>query len=95
MTIFSMTAPAALGQAGRPPLEVVVYRAGECGSWREAVAMSKAAVRELGLDARVRVVKVRDLDEAKRLKFRGSPSVVVNGVDVEGPEAEGRPAGFG
>lgn len=82
-------------EAGRPPVEVVVYRGGECGSWRRALETAREAVRELGLEAKVRVVEVRDVDEAKRLHFHGSPSVEVNGVDVEGPEVARRPASFG
>ena len=82
-------------EAGRPPIEVVVYRGGECGSWRQALETAKEALRELGLKAKVRVVKVHGAEEAKRLKFHGSPSVEVNGVDVEGPEVEQRPTSFG
>lgn len=94
--ITSLLAAPGVGRSAAPkPLEIVVYRAGECGSWREAVATTKEAVRELGLKAKLRVVIVRDIEEAKRLKFHGSPSVVVNGVDVEGPGVEQRPASFG
>lgn len=81
--------------AGTPPIEVVVYRAGDCGSWREAVATVKAAARELDVKVKVRVVKVRDIDDARRINFHGSPSVVVAGVDVEGPEVDERSASFG
>jgi hypothetical protein len=95
MTIVALAAGAASVDAGGPRLEVVVYRGGACGSWREALETVKEAVRELRVEARVRVVKVRDLEEAKRLGFHGSPSVEVNGVDVEGPEVEQRPTSFG
>jgi hypothetical protein len=83
------------GGPARPPIEIVIYRSGECGAWRDALATSRQSVRELRLDASIRVVKVRDLDEARRLRFHGSPSVEVNGVDVEGPEVGQQPASFG
>jgi protein-disulfide isomerase len=81
--------------AGSPSVEVVVFRSGGCGSWREAVSIVKAAARELVIKTKVRVVKVRDIDEARRLGFHGSPSVVVEGTDVEGPEVAARPASYG
>ena len=81
--------------AGDRSVEVVVYRAGDCGSWREAVDTVKAAARELDVKVKVRVVKVRDIDEARRMNFHGSPSVVVAGTDVEGPEVARRESSFG
>ncbi len=92
--VLALAAPLA-ASAGTPALEVVVYRSGGCGSWREAVATVKAAARELAVKVKVRVVKVRDVDDARRLNFHGSPSVVVAGIDVEGPEVAERPASFG
>lgn len=82
-------------EANRERIEVIIFRGGDCDSWREALATVEQAARELRVDAQVRVVEVRDTEEARRLSFHGSPSVVVNGVDVEGPEVEQRPASFG
>lgn len=92
--VFALAAPL-VASAGTPSIEVVVYRAGDCGSWREAVSTVKEAARELDLKVKLRVVKVRDLDEARRINFHGSPSVVVAGVDVEGPEVAERSSSFG
>ena len=92
--VLALAAPFAVS-AGTPPIEVVVYRAGDCGSWREAVDTVKAAARELDVKVKVRTVKVRDVDEARKMNFHGSPSVVVEGVDVEGPEVAKREASFG
>jgi hypothetical protein len=92
--VLVLAAPLAVS-AGTPSIEVVVYRAGDCGSWREAVDTVKAAARELDVKVKVRTVEVRDIDEARKINFHGSPSVVVEGVDVEGPEVAGREASFG
>lgn len=40
-------------------------------------------VQSLGLDAAIREVEVRDAEEAARLRFFGSPTVQVNGQDVD------------
>lgn len=95
LAVFLALALPLVVNAGTPPLEVVVYRAGDCGSWREAVDTVKAAARELDVKVKVRVVKVRDIEEARRTKFHGSPSVVVSGIDVEGPEVAERESSFG
>lgn len=88
-------ASASVAPANSRTVEVVVLRAGGCGSWREAVETVKAAARELDVRTKVRVVKVRDINDARRLAFHGSPSVVVDGIDVEGPEVAARPASYG
>jgi hypothetical protein len=94
IAVLALAAPSA-ALASAPPVGVVVYRSGDCGSWREAVATVKAAARELNVRAKIRVVKVRDVEHARGLNFHGSPSVLVEGVDVEGPEVAERPASFG
>ncbi len=80
---------------GPPAFEVVVYRSGGCESWREALSTVKSVARELDVKTKIRVVKVRNLDEASRLQFHGSPSVVIEGIDVEGPAVAERPASYG
>jgi len=77
------------------PVEVVVYRSGECGAWKKAVATVKECASELDRKVRIRVVVVRSLAESERLRFHGSPSVAIDGIDVEGPEVEKRPSNLG
>jgi hypothetical protein len=52
-----------------------------CPSWQEALENLKAALEAEGMQAEIRLVNVKDNDEAARLKFLGSPSFRVNGVD--------------
>ncbi len=52
-----------------------------CPSWEGAPENLKVALNAEGLQADIRLVKVEDNDEAARLKFLGSPSFRVNGVD--------------
>jgi hypothetical protein len=53
-----------------------------CSSWRKGLANLQAALSAEGLEAVIRLVKVQDADEAARLKFLGSPSFQVGGVDL-------------
>lgn len=48
--------------------------------------MLAGAMEELGIDQAVEVIDVRGEQEAEQLKFLGSPTIRVNGQDVD-PEA--------
>ena len=52
-----------------------------CPSWQDGLKNRKTALKAEGLKAQVRLVKVRKDKDAERLKFLGSPSYRVNGVD--------------
>lgn len=60
-----------------------------CPNDEPARATAERIVGELGLDAEIVTVDVPDLDTAQRLRFLGSPTVRVDGIDVE-PGADQR-----
>ncbi len=62
-------------------IEVLYIRG--CGSHRSVVEMAQEVVEELELDADIEEVPVRSASVAERLRFLGSPSMRVDGVDVE------------
>jgi hypothetical protein len=69
----------------RPRIDVL-YVDG-CPNHAGARDLLERVVRELRLNAEVRSILVRDQDEAQALRFPGSPTIRVNGRDVEpGPE---------
>ena len=43
----------------------------------------REAVARVGADAELREVEVRDAEDARRLRFLGSPTILVDGVDIE------------
>ena len=53
-----------------------------CPSWESALENLKAALTADGQEAEIRLVKVEDDAEAVRLKFLGSPSFRLNGMDL-------------
>lgn len=63
----------------------VLYFSG-CPNHEPTVALAREVVRELGLEAELREVPVETAEEAEALRFVGSPTVRVNGRDIE-PEA--------
>jgi hypothetical protein len=52
-----------------------------CPSWQPGLENLKAALAAEGIEAEIRMVKVETDEDAARLKFLGSPSFQVNGVD--------------
>lgn len=68
--------------ARRRPLVEILYFDG-CPNHEPAVALVERIDRELGAGAEVRLVNVPDHEAANRLRFLGSPTVRVDGVDVD------------
>ncbi len=66
----------------------VLYFEG-CPNLEPTLELARRVAKELGVDAAVRAIEVRDQQEAERLQFLGSPSVRVHGVDIE-PGADAR-----
>ena len=64
-----------------------------CPNHKPTVDLAREVVEEMGLHAAIREVRVDTAEEAERERFLGSPSVRVNGRDIE-PEARDR-ADFG
>lgn len=60
-----------------------------CPNHQPTVRLAREVVAELGLDAQVEEVEVRTSEDVKRLRFLGSPTVLVDGIDIE-PSARGR-----
>jgi hypothetical protein len=63
-----------------------------CPSYPEAKALLEEVLRERGLDAPVELREVRTHDEAVALRFPGSPTIRVDGRDVDPVGAESTPA---
>lgn len=55
----------------------------ECPFWKETLKLIEEVANDLETEIAVRKVKVSSEDEAKRLKFPGSPTVRINGVDLD------------
>ena len=66
----------------------VLYFEG-CPNHKPAVALVLDVVRGLGLDVEVKEIEVRGPEDTGRLHFLGSPTIQIDGVDVE-PDARNR-----
>ncbi len=55
----------------------------DCPNWPPVATTVDRLARELGVAVDVRLVRVAGADEANRLRFLGSPTVRVDGRDIE------------
>ncbi|MGA2891153.1 MAG: hypothetical protein ABSE51_24370 [Terracidiphilus sp.] len=71
------------------PMQIEVLYCEDCPNHLPTVERINAVLREEGCSADVREVLVPDVSTAKRVNFLGSPTVRVNGIDIE-PAAKDR-----
>jgi hypothetical protein len=64
----------------------------DCPSHEEALALLREVAAELELDQAIEVTEVRSDAEALAHHFPGSPTIRVDGVDIDPAGAEGRAA---
>jgi hypothetical protein len=63
-----------------------------CPSYPEAKAMLEEVLSRRGIDAPIQMHEVRTDDEARELGFPGSPTIRIDGRDVDPAGADSRPA---
>ena len=55
-----------------------------CPSYKQALANIKSALKEKNLQAELKLIAVESEEKAEKVGFQGSPSVRINGKDLEG-----------
>ena len=60
----------------------------DCPSHEEALRRLRHAMEDEGVRAPVTIVKVQTDEEAQTLRFTGSPTIFVDGEDIDPPEAD-------
>jgi hypothetical protein len=68
-------------------MDVVIQYFDGCPGWETARDSVTKATKALHLEAEVTLLKVETDDDAQRLGFRGSPSILVDGSDLFPNEA--------
>ena len=71
----------------RPRVEILYFES--CPNHEPALMLVERLARQLRIEPEIRLVEITDPDAAVELRFLGSPTVRVDGVDVE-PGAEER-----
>ncbi|MGH3092307.1 MAG: DF family (seleno)protein [Gaiellaceae bacterium] len=72
----------------RPRVEILYVQG--CPNHDRTHALVERVAAELRIEPEIELIEVRDADAALQLRFPGSPTVRVNGRDVEPGGTEGR-----
>ncbi|RME44501.1 MAG: DUF2703 domain-containing protein [Chloroflexi bacterium] len=64
----------------------------DCPSHDDALARLKQVMAEEGIEAEIQIIKIETDEEAQAWHFVGSPTILVNGRDIDPPPAHARPA---
>jgi hypothetical protein len=57
----------------------------ECQSHNDALTRLKKVLSEVRIEAEIEMIRVESDEEAKRLGFTGSPTILVDGKDIQPP----------
>lgn len=63
-----------------------------CPSYPEARALLEQVLADLGRNDEISLREVKTQDEAGRLRFPGSPTIRIDGLDIDPEGASARPA---
>lgn len=74
--------------AAAGPLVEILYVDG-CPNHEPVAELVERVSREIGVEPRLRFVRVADEEAARALRFLGSPTIRVGGIDVD-PQSETR-----
>ena len=69
-------------------MKITLMLTENCAHHDESRALVDEAIAETGVDAEVEVVTVRTDEEARAARILGSPTIRVDGRDIEYPENE-------
>jgi thymidylate synthase len=76
-------------------MKIELYYFDECSSYKKAVENLEEALRLEGLEQDIEMVAVASEADAQVKRLIGSPSIRIDGVDLEGPEADDQGYGYG
>ena len=76
-------------------MKIKLYYFDDCPSYEKALENLKEALRSEGLAQEVEMVPVASEADAHAKRLIGSPTIRIDGIDIEGPEAEKKGYGYG
>lgn len=65
------------------PLDVQILYTEGCANTPQTIKRVRDVAREMGIPIDVRQIRVATQDQADKLSFLGSPTVQVNGLDID------------
>ena len=62
-------------------LDIEIRFFDDCPNWKTTLSLLEQIVDDLGLDAVLTTMRVATPEDAEKLRFRGSPTVLIDGED--------------
>jgi hypothetical protein len=69
---------------GKVKMKIEIFYFDSCPSYKQAITNVKAALRETKIQADLQLIKVATEAKSEKVGFQGSPSIRINGKDIEG-----------
>ncbi len=60
----------------------------DCPSHDEALERLRQVMAEEGVDSEIEIIKVETDEQAQRLRFVGSPTILIDGRDIDPPPSD-------
>jgi hypothetical protein len=64
-------------------LRVTFQYIDDCPSHEQALARLRKVLHEEGISVKIDIIKIESDEQAKRLRFVGSPTIIVNDIDID------------
>jgi hypothetical protein len=78
-----MPDPELFGGERRSDMKLELLHIADCPNTKATRRLLNEALRELGLTEEIREIEVSDSSQAEALSFPGSPTIRVDGIDIE------------
>ena len=75
-------------------LDIEIIHTPSCPAWQAVRQRLEALARDEGIAVAITETSVNDVKEATARQLRGSPTILIEGLDVD-PPPEGAPADYG
>ena len=83
VTAATLLIASACGQSNSPALKVKVASLERCGATQPTIDLVKNTAKELGLDIDFQYVAITTAEQANEHRHLGSPTIQINGLDIE------------
>mgnify|MGYP001461546586 CR=1 FL=1 len=67
-------------------MNITVLYCDDCPSINPSLDRLKKVLSEENIEEKILLKKVKSNEEAAKLKFTGSPTILINGIDIDPPE---------
>jgi hypothetical protein len=64
-------------------LKITFQYIDDCPSHEQALVRLRKVLNDEGISAKIDVIKIESDEQAKRLRFVGSPTILVNDIDID------------